>query len=205
MLLSPDTDFHCETAAGVFVCYGRTDAARSVFDRLRATVYAALSQINASRQLPPPPPFPPTFGPTLATGIQTVVANLNRAVPVPDVLKPAFSVQASEQQLIRNLAQRAPLVLDYIQRVVTLYPHVLLAPPVGLPPIGGALPVGKIAAAGAALAALGGLAFLGSRVQQRISGKVDGTAFLGPGDDDDGDIGAGGEDGQGASPADAEE
>lgn len=186
MFLVAERDFTCRPQAGFLLCTGRTPQVIDLFVQLRHVVQKSIRAIAASRGQAPPADLPPSFGPSLVAATQAVLAALNRSVPIPEVLVPILSYQATDEQLIQRVAERAGLILDYIARALALKPNALqLGPPV---PLAQApkfrLTKGKLLTLGVGAAATTGLIFLAVKTQRRASGTEDASHLL-PDDDDD--------------------
>ena len=189
MLLVPKRDFSCRTVTGVPLCSAKRPEIEAIFSDLRALVTRGNAIMARVRRLPPPFVIPPTFGPTLVAATQAVLVTLNRAVPIPDAIKPVLSLQASDNDLVERTAERARLIVDYIKHVATLFPQAIAAlpPPPSRPLSLAQLTLNKLLTAGTGLAVVGGLGYLGWRSHLRSTGRED-SAHLLPaeegGDDD---------------------
>jgi hypothetical protein len=131
-MLTAGTDFQCSEKNKVYVCVANTQPSLQLYKALQTRIRQVAVEMAKVR--PDVPPDLVTIepdgriGPTTAIGVQTVLAVLNRTVPLPMDLFPILSIQATSQETIARIASLADATLQYIDSTLINYPDAFKMP-----------------------------------------------------------------------------
>lgn len=177
-MLQNDLDFVCSERNKVYVCAAKTSGALAIYKALQTRVRQVAVEMAKVR--PDVPPDLVTIepdgriGPTTAIGVQTVLAVLNRTVPLPLDLFPILSVQATSQETIQRIASNGDAVISYIDSTLAAYPDAMKMPVTLVPfkvswfPWGwNDVTKGRLIGLGALVVAVGGGVYVGRKIHKK--------------------------------------